>query len=209
VLENTGPAQLDDGQVRSLAEAFAAVPDPRSRLGRWHPLTSILLIAACATTCDANGMTAMWQWVDDADQQTLARLHVRVDPLSGRRRPPSERTIRRVLARVDPQEVQRAAGAFVAGKLRSAGLGKPPVREREQRRAQLAERSRPPGRPERGGVAFDGKTLRGARRRDGRRLGLLAGVEHATGRVLAQRAIDTKTNEIVCHGHGGGADVGR
>jgi predicted transposase YbfD/YdcC len=182
--------------VRSLADAFAVVPDPRSPLGRWHPLTSILLIAACATTCDANGMTAMWQWVDDADQQTLARLHVRVDPLSGRRRPPSERTIRRVLTRVDPQAVQQAAGAFVASKLQAAGLGKPPVREREQRRAQRAGPDRPPGRPDRVGVAFDGKTLRGARRRGGRPLGLLAGVEHGSGRVLAQHAIDTKTNEI-------------
>jgi predicted transposase YbfD/YdcC len=196
VVENIGPAELDGGQVRSLADALAVVPDPRSPLGRWHPLTSIMLIAACATTCDANGLTAMWQWVDDADQQVLARLQVRVDPLTGRRRPPSERTIRRVLARVDPQAVQDAAGAFVAGRLQAAGLRMPPVREREQRRAQRAEASRPPGRPERGGVAFDGKTLRGARRAHGRRLGLLAGVEHGSGRVLAQRAIDTKTNEI-------------
>jgi predicted transposase YbfD/YdcC len=195
VVENFGPAQLDAGQVGSLADAFAAVPDPRSRLGRWHPLVSILLIAACATTCDADGMTAVWQWVEDADQPTLARLRVRVDPLSGRRRPPSERTIRRLLARVDPQAVQAAAGAFVAGRLRAAGLRELPVCEREQRRAQRAEPSGPPGWPDRGGVAFDGKTLRGARRRDGRRLGLLAGVEHASGRVLAQRAIDTKTNE--------------
>jgi hypothetical protein len=196
-VENTGPARLEPVEVGSLAEAFAAVPDPRAVRGRWHPLVAILLIAACATTCDADGLTAVWQWVHDADEQVLARLHVRVDPLSGRRRPPSERTIRRVLARVDPQAVQQAAGAFVAARLQAAGLRKPPpVREREQRRTQRQDRSRPAGHPHRPGVHFDGKTLRGARRRDGKRLGLLAGVEHGTGRVLAQRAIDTKSNEI-------------
>jgi hypothetical protein len=201
-VENTGPARLEPVEVGSLAEAFAAVPDPRAVRGRWHPLVAILLIAACATTCDADGLTAVWQWVHDADEQVLARLHVRVDPLSGRRRPPSERTIRRVLARVDPQAVQQAAGAFVAARLQAAGLRKPPpVREREQRRTQRQDRSRPAGHPHRPGVHFDGKTLRGARRRDGKRLGLLAGVEHGTGRVLAQRAIDTKSNESPCAEH--------
>ena len=80
----TGPGGLEAARVRSLADAFAGVPDPRAARGRWHPLVAILLIAACAVTCDANGLTAVWQWVDDADEQVLVRLHVRVDPLSGR-----------------------------------------------------------------------------------------------------------------------------
>jgi predicted transposase YbfD/YdcC len=179
--------------VASLADAFAAVPDPRSVRGRWHPLVAILLIAACAVSCDADGLTAVWQWVDDADEQVLARLHVRACPLTGRRRPPSERTIRRVLARVDPQAVQQAAGRFVAARLHVAGLAKASTREREQRRAQRRGRHRGSGRP---GVHFDGKMLRGARRGGGRLLGLLAGIAHGSGRVLAQQAIDTKSNEI-------------
>jgi len=98
---------------------------------------TILLIAARAVTCDADGPTAIWQWVDDADEQVLARLRVRRDPWSGRRNPPSERTIRRVLTIVDPQAVQDAAGTLVADRLSAAGLGRPPpVREREQRRAE-------------------------------------------------------------------------
>jgi hypothetical protein len=38
-----------------LAEALAAVPDPRGRRGRrgrWHALVAILLIATCGITCD-------------------------------------------------------------------------------------------------------------------------------------------------------------
>jgi hypothetical protein len=145
-----------------LADAFAAVPDPRSPRGRWHPLVAILLIAACATTCDADGVTAIWQWVDDADERVLARLRVRRDPWSGRRVPPSERTIQRVLARLarlDPQTVQDAAGAFLAGRLAAAGLVRPPpVREREQRRAQGRDRCRPRGGGH--GIAVSASTAR-------------------------------------------------
>ena len=66
------------------------VPDPRSVKGRWHPLAAVLLIALCAVTCDANGFTAVWQWADDAPQWVLARLGVRVDPLTGLGKPPSD-----------------------------------------------------------------------------------------------------------------------
>jgi hypothetical protein len=199
--EKTSPAGLDTGQVADLAVAFAAVPDPRSSRGRWHPLTAILLIAACAVTCDANGITAMWQWAADAPDDVLARLHVRADPLTGARIPPSERTIRRNLARVDPQAVENAAGRFVAGRLKAAGLGtavRTPPREREQRRAERGKRdhTRPPGRPKRRGVAFDGKVLRGARHRGGKRVSLLGTADHDTGAVVGQREIDAKTNEI-------------
>ena len=202
MVEKTGPAGLDTTRVASLAEAFATVPDPRSLPGRRHPLTAILLIAACAVTCDADGFTAMWQWATDAPQEVLARLGTRVDPLSGARVVPSERTIRRAVARVDPHAVQDAAGMFVAARLKAAGLGKTsataPVREREQRRAARAERdrTRPPGRPTRRRLAFDGKALRGARRRCGRRVNLLAGVCLDTGTVIGHRVIDTKSNEI-------------
>ncbi len=45
-------------------------------------------------------------------------------------------------------------------------------------------------------IAFDGKTLRGARDAAGRLKHLLAGLCHTTGTVLAQLAVDGKTNEI-------------
>jgi len=188
--------------LASLADAFAAVPDPRSGQGRRHPLTTILLIATCAVTCDANGFTAMWQWAADAPQEVLTRLGARMDPLSGARLAPSERTIRRTVARVDPQAVQDAAGVFVAARLAAFGLGQAEpgtsVREREQRRAARAERdrTRPPKRPTRRRLAFDGKALRGARGPGGKRVNLLAAACHDTGTVIGQRVIDTKTNEI-------------
>lgn len=192
----------DAVQIDSLAAAFAGVGDPRAVKGRWHPLVAVLLIAVCAVTCDANGFTAMWQWADDAPQWVLARLGVRADPLTGLRRPPSERTIRRVIARVDAQAVEDAAGAFIASRLRAVGLGAAaakPLREREARRSQRAaerDRTRPPRRRQRRRIAFDGKVLRGARRRDGTRVTLLAGADHDSATVVGQREIDAKTNEI-------------
>jgi predicted transposase YbfD/YdcC len=45
-------------------------------------------------------------------------------------------------------------------------------------------------------LAVDGKTLRGARSRGGTAPHLMACLDHATGTVLAQIAVDGKTNEI-------------
>ena len=78
----TGPAGLGSDQLADLAAVFTQIPDPRSKRGGWHPLTAILLIAACAVTCD-DGIAAIWQWADDAPSGVLARLHVRCDPLTG------------------------------------------------------------------------------------------------------------------------------
>jgi len=82
-------------------------------------------------------------------------------------------TIWRVLTAVDPAALDRAAGAWVS--------------------AQLAGR-RPPG--ERVVLAVDGKTVRSARAADGSAPHLLACLDHGTGAVLAQAAVDSKTNEI-------------
>ena len=46
-------------------------------------------------------------------------------------------------------------------------------------------------------VAVDGKTVRGARTGDATAPHLLACLDHGTGVVLAQVAVDGKTNEII------------
>jgi hypothetical protein len=45
-------------------------------------------------------------------------------------------------------------------------------------------------------IAVDGKTLRGARRPDGRQVHLLSALDTSTGIVLAQVTVDAKSNEI-------------
>ncbi|WP_257217473.1 MULTISPECIES: ISAs1 family transposase [Streptomyces] len=48
------------------------------------------------------------------------------------------------------------------------------------------------------GLAVDGKSLRGAAKAKGRKIHLLAALEHTTGLVLAQLDVGEKTNEITC-----------
>jgi predicted transposase YbfD/YdcC len=189
---------VDPVEVDSLADAFAMVSDPRDRRGRWHPLITILLIAACAVTCDANGFTAVFQWVADAPPRVLARLRVRRDPFTGRYRPPSEKTIRRTVALVNPHELEQAVGAFVAARITAAGLTGPvgsPVKERQTRQARERP-ARAPAACARRRLAADGKALRGARRDAGGRVMLLGLADHDTAAVIAQRQIAAKSNEI-------------
>jgi len=47
---------------RSLLAAFAAVPDPRSRHGRRHPLPALLALATAAMLCGARSLYAIAQW---------------------------------------------------------------------------------------------------------------------------------------------------
>jgi predicted transposase YbfD/YdcC len=83
---------------------------------------------------------------------------------------PSETTIRRTLARLNAEALAAAIGAW------------------------LADRDRPDRR--RRAVAVDGKTLRGAKRDDGRQVHPLAAMDHATRAVLAQRQVDGAPGEV-------------
>jgi len=53
-----------EGQAlgRSLLEAFAKVPDPRSPHGRRHPLPAILALAVAAMLSGARSLYAIFQW---------------------------------------------------------------------------------------------------------------------------------------------------
>jgi predicted transposase YbfD/YdcC len=83
---------------------------------------------------------------------------------------PSESTIRRTLQRLAADELDELLGAWMW--LRTATIGGRRV------------------------IAFDGKTLRGARDAAGNLTHLLAGLCQHTGTVLAQMAVGAKTNEI-------------
>lgn len=83
---------------------------------------------------------------------------------------PSESTIRRCLQRLTPDKLDGLIGAWMW--LRTSTI--------DGRRV----------------IAFDGKTLRGARDAAGNLVHLLAGLCQHSGVVLAQLAVGTKTNEI-------------
>jgi predicted transposase YbfD/YdcC len=115
-------------------------------------------------------MTAIAEWAADVPQPVLTALGVRRHPLTGHRTPPDEATIRRTLARLDAEALAATIGAWLAGR------DDPPRRRRA--------------------VAVDGKTLRGARGHDGRRVHVLAAMDHTTRAVLAQRQVDGAPGEV-------------
>lgn len=158
------------GELGSLAQALAVVPDPRSRRGVRHPVSAVLTIAVCAVTAGARSYAAIGQWAADLDPGQRAVVGLG-------RRAPDATTIWRVLTAVDPARLDQAIGDWLAARLR--------WRRRGWRRHRRV-------------LAVDGKTLRGARVHDGtdRAPHLLACLDHHAGVVLAQAAVDGKTNEI-------------
>jgi predicted transposase YbfD/YdcC len=162
--------QLRPAETPHLLAYLATVTDPRTRAGRRHPLVTILVIATAAVLAGARSMTAIAEWATDVPQPVLAALGARRDPLTGHRTAPGEATIRRTLARLDPEALAAAIGAWLADR----------GRHDQRRRA----------------VAVDGKTLRGAKRDNGRQVHLLAAMDHATRAVLAQRQVDGAPGEV-------------
>jgi predicted transposase YbfD/YdcC len=175
---------------------LARVPDPRSRLGRWHRLEFVLALAICAfTAAGHDSPVAIAEWAAGCSQFTLAALGGRRDAWTGRVRPPSARTFSRVFASIDAEAFNAAVCGYLAAMPASPPGALPAVtrREREQRRAAAAGGA-PGGLLEQ--AAADGKTVRGAVRPDGSRVHLLPVFGVRAGCVRAQREIDAKTNEI-------------
>lgn len=59
---------------KSLREAFAGVPDGRSRIGRKHPLDAILTLSVCAMLSGARSLYAIWQWGREQDGVTVKAM---------------------------------------------------------------------------------------------------------------------------------------
>ncbi len=195
--ELAGTLAVDESRC-CLREWLARVPDPRSRLGRWHPLVFVLALAVCAfTAAGHDSPEAVAQWAACCPQATLTALSGRRDPWTGRIRPPGVRTFSRIFGRIDAEEFNAAVCGYLAALPASSPDTLPEAtrHEREQRRAaRAAAASSPAGlRPQ---AAADGKTVRGAVRGDGSQVHLLPVFDVATGTVRAQREVDAKTSEI-------------
>lgn len=192
----SGALACDDGARGCLREWLARVPDPRSRLGRWHPLEFVLALAVCAYTAAGHDCAeAVAEWAVGCSQQTLAALGGRRDPWSMRIRPPSARTFGRILEKIDAEVFNAALYGYLA----VLPAGQPqdlPVVTRHEREQRRAARARPAPSGLLSQAAADGQTVRGAIRRDGSQVHLLSVLDTGTGRVCAQREIDVKTNEI-------------
>lgn len=164
----TKTMNLSRSKADELLRILMSLPDCRHRRGRRHDQASILAVAICAVLCGARSYVAIAEWAARCSQNFLKRLGCRKDPRSQSYMAPSEPTIRRVLQGIDAEQVDRALSDW----LQRLGGGQGEA------------------------VAIDGKTLRGARRANGRQVHLLSAVLHGTGVILGQCEVEEKSNEI-------------
>ena len=168
VLAKLGPLNPDD--MADLRYFLEAVPDPRSRRGRWYSLASILLVRAAAVVSGARTLDELAEWGARADAGLLTALGVRRHLLRWRHAP-SRSAIGRVLERLDADALDAAVGAWLTHRHTTAAPGRRRV------------------------IAVDGKALRGSARLDRPRRHLLSAVTHGRPVTLAQAEVGSKTNE--------------
>ena len=159
---------VTEGERAGLLRALSAVPDPRSPRGLRYPLAGLLAVAVCAVAAGASSVTAIADWLHDLDDIARARLGF----LRG---VPATTTMWRLLIRLDADLLTTVLADWLRTRT-------PPVTSQRPRYRQV--------------IAIDGKTLRGARRDDGRQVHLLSALDTSTGIVLAQVTVSAKSNEI-------------
>lgn len=201
------PVRLGRNGQESLVAALSGVPDPRDARGVRHRLPVVLAMAVAAVLAGNTSFYAVGQWIAGCSQRTLAAFGARVDPATGRRTGPDEKTVRGLCARLDGDALDIAVGRWlhrrvVAATRAKARTGVRPARGRKARRRakaagqrRLRKSARQRHRPQLPQVAVDGKSSRGARTTDAAAPHLLAALT-CTGAVLAQRQVADKGNEI-------------
>jgi predicted transposase YbfD/YdcC len=165
---------IDSGH--GLLDALAQLADHRMARGKRHDLAALLAVAVAAVLCGADGYKAITQWAAKQSQQALARLGVRFNKRLGRHVPPSYHTLRGAIRCVDTDALDRAVSGWAWDQVRAGNIDGARLR-------RLA-------------LALDGKTVRGAVDADGRQLHLFSAIVHGHRTVVAQTAVDKKSNEI-------------
>jgi hypothetical protein len=182
-----------------LLKLFAGISDGRVGTGRDHPVAAVLALSAAAVVAGMKSYTAITGWVADVPPAILTDLYLRsgAAPVP----PPSKTTIWRVLTDGDTGALDAAVGMWL---MNLAGFTTSATASRDNGEEDCSRALMQ--------VRLDGKAIRGAKDADGnqvRLLAVLAGPDAAASVVAAQAEVGKKTNEVVCRGRRGGADVGR
>ncbi|MDQ2755222.1 MAG: ISAs1 family transposase [Actinomycetota bacterium] len=162
----TQPEQAH-GSTRAthLLELLATVPDPRDPRGVRYPLVGILAAAVTAVMGGARSFAAIEEWAEDLPVGHRTRIGLGAGCAS-----PDESTLRKLFARLDPDHLDRALGAWVWTRTHDV----------DGQRV----------------IALDGKTVRGARTATTSAPHLVAALDHTTGSVVGQVQVAAKSNEI-------------
>lgn len=149
-----------------LLDYLALLQDSRHRRGIRHSQISILAVAICALLSGARSFIAVGEWAADLNQEMLKRLGCKFNERLEKYVPPSEKTLRLTLKRVNGDEADDIVGQWLA--------------------SQSGDRA----------VAVDGKTLRGSAGADGKQVHLVSAFLQHEKMVIGQRQVDRKSNEI-------------
>jgi hypothetical protein len=150
----------------SLIEVLADVPDPRSRHGRRHPLTALLVLTVLAMLRGFKGPTAISQFGRDHGIGLAHALGFR------RGKTPAPSCLSDLYRAMDADAFEAALSRWMASRL-------------------PAPAENAPAEP----VSLDGKTLRGSRDGEAPGHHLVSAYAHEHRAVLAQVRVDAKTNE--------------
>ena len=98
--------KLTAEQMCSLPDFFRQIADPRRAQGKRHCIHVVLAIAAGAVLCGMRGYKAISDWAQELSPKARVRFGCRRH--NGKYNIPSESTIRNVLIRVKPSELDQA-----------------------------------------------------------------------------------------------------
>ena len=166
-------------QLEQLHQQIGKLPDCRQPRGIRHRYRTVLTLALAGVVCGCRSFLALGEFAASLTLSQLKRVGARFNKTTHRHQPPSESTIRRVLQDSDAEALDRLLGQWL-----------------------LAQSN--PNDP----IAIDGKTARGARRKDNTSVHLLSAFLHQQGVqspqntsplqgvTIAQIEVNQKTNEI-------------
>ena len=154
--EPKGHSERAESELRSLYEELARVQDFRRAQGRKHPVASVLAVYVLAWLANLRGPVAAAEYASKLTQRELQAIGAWKNPKTGRRVPVSKSTLHRVIASVDPAEIEAVLQRFSMPRLE---LGR--------------------------AVAVDGKRIRGANRNGAQHYETATLVEHSTHRPVA------------------------
>jgi predicted transposase YbfD/YdcC len=139
-----------------LIDVLAKIPDPRSRSGLRHPSKALLAASICAVLSGHKSFIAIAEWIADQSEETRKSLGFL------RPEPPSERTIRAFLQRLDAKKFSARICEWFE----------------DHRGIEACEV-----------IAIDGKTLRGSLGSFSNAVQLVSAVTHRDGITISQDEI--------------------
>lgn len=98
--------ELRAEHMKALPDFFSNIKDPRDASGRRHHIKTVLAIATAAVLCRMKGYKGISDWAKSLGEKARQRFNCRIE--NGKSIVPSESAIRRVLIRIDPEQLDES-----------------------------------------------------------------------------------------------------